>query len=62
MHRLANKNMSVLTSQPGIAAIEYGLLSCLMAVTILTAAKMVESDFNSVFNTVAANLHVAVGG
>ena len=62
MYRLANNNMSVLTSQPGIAAIEYGLLSCLMAAMILTAAKMVGSDFNSVLNTVATNLHAAVGG
>ena len=62
MHRQANKNMSVLASQPSIATIEYGLLSCLMAATILTAAKMVGSDFNGVCHMVATNLHVAVGG
>jgi Flp pilus assembly pilin Flp len=61
MRRQANKNGSLLVAQPGISAIEYGLLSCLMAVTMVTAATLVGPDFSRVFNAVAANLHVAVG-
>ena len=61
MHRLVNKNGSLVACQ-GIAAIEYGLLSCLMTMTILTAVKLGGSEFKSVFTTVVANLHVAAGG
>ena len=56
------KNKHFITSRQGTAAIEYGLLSGLIVVTILTAMTLAGPKFNGVFNTVATNLQVAVSG
>jgi Flp pilus assembly pilin Flp len=56
------KNKHFITSRQGTAAIEYGLLSELIVVTILTAMTLAGPKFNGVFNAVATNLQVAVSG
>ena len=62
MRRVPEKNKHFITSRQGIAAIEYGLLSGLIVVTILTAVTLAAPKFNGVFNTMATNLQVAVSG
>ncbi len=57
-----SKNKHFITSRQGTAAIEHGLISGLIVVTILTAATLAGPKFNGVFNTVATNLQIAVSG
>ena len=62
MRGLPAKNKYFSTSRQGAAVIEYGLLSGLIVVTILTAVTLATPKFNGIFNTVATNLQMAVSG
>ena len=62
MRRVPEKNKHFITSRQGTAAIEYGLLSGLIVVTILTAVTLAGPKFKGVFNTMATNLQIAVSG
>jgi pilus assembly protein Flp/PilA len=42
--------------QAGVTAIEYGLIASLIAVVIITAVKLVGTDLNSTFNSIATAL------
>jgi pilus assembly protein Flp/PilA len=46
-------------SQEGIAAVEYGLLAALIAVTIITAVSLIGTNLSNVFKTLAANFQSA---
>jgi Flp pilus assembly pilin Flp len=43
------KNKNFITSRQGTAAVEYGLLSALIVLTILTTITLAESNLNGVF-------------
>ena len=62
MRRVPGKNKHFITSRRGTAAIEYGLLSGLIVVTIFTAVTLAAPKFDGVFKTVATNLQVAESG
>jgi pilus assembly protein Flp/PilA len=40
----------------GVTAIEYGLIASLIAIAIIVAIKLVGTNLNDTFNTVASNL------
>ena len=45
-----------INDQAGVTAIEYGLIASLIAVVIITAVKLVGTDLNSTFNSIATAL------
>jgi pilus assembly protein Flp/PilA len=40
----------------GVTAIEYGLIASLIAVVIIAGVKLVGTNLNSVFNSIAGNI------
>jgi pilus assembly protein Flp/PilA len=44
----------------GVTAIEYGLIASLIAIAIIVAIKLVGTNLNDTFNTVASNLYGVV--
>jgi len=52
--RIAAKNF--LKDEEGVTAIEYGLISALIAVVIIAGAGLVGTDLNNLFNRIAVKL------
>jgi pilus assembly protein Flp/PilA len=45
------------SDESGGTAIEYGLITALIAIAVITAVNGVATNLNSTFNNVSANLH-----
>ena len=59
MLSMITKLQSLLKSEDGATAIEYGLIAAGIAVAIIAAVFVVGDDLSSLFNTVASNVSSA---
>jgi pilus assembly protein Flp/PilA len=56
---MQNHVVRFVKDESGATAIEYGLIAALIAVGIITAAKLLGSQISSTFNTVRAAMQAA---
>jgi len=56
MSKILSQVKQFIRDEDGVAAIEYGLIAFLIAVTIVGAVKIVGTDLNSVFTTIGNEL------
>ena len=60
MNSLKQLVRNFLSDEQGATAIEYGLLAALISVVIITAAGLVGTNLNAIFNAIATKLGVAL--
>lgn len=60
MNTLQQLVRNFLSDEQGATAIEYGLLAALISVVIITAAGLVGTNLNAIFNAIATKLGVAL--
>jgi pilus assembly protein Flp/PilA len=60
MNSLKQLVRNFVSDEQGATAIEYGLLAALISVVIITAAGLVGTNLNAIFNAIATKLGVAL--